>query len=127
MVDIYNNLLTELKNTLTDCTVLNSYPNQVPKFPCVILSDVENSIGQVDSSGEALTNVAFEISIFTNSTRRETDGKKIRNLVDDILSVTFGLNRDSVRSVANLSDNTIHRINMRYSGVVDKNYKIYRG
>ena len=106
MVDVYNEIYTKLKTTLTTATVLTTYPNEDAKFPCVIVSEVSNTThgDSVDNSGETHSVISLEIGIYTNSSSKESDARKSRNSVDSVMSGFYNFNRDSANPVPNYAD-----------------------
>jgi len=129
MIDVGNEIRTKLRNDLSPVKVLASYPNTDAKLPCVIFEELDNQTdnGTYDTTGETHSNTSYQIDIYTNSSTKETDGKAIRNDVDDIMSGYYGFNRDFSRPMKNFNDKTVYRITMRYSGTISKNDVIYRG
>lgn len=126
IVDITNEVLTQLKTILTTSTVLAEYPSTTPTFPCVTVSELSNNavLDTKDTSGYNHSDVALEINIFTSGTKRMSDAKKIRDTIDGQLSDTYGLVRDFTGQTPNM-DTNIFRYTMRYSGIVDSNRLIY--
>lgn len=128
MVDVFNEIYTKLKTTLTTVNVVKAYPEKDAVFPIVVVSEISNTINLdcVDSSGEKASDISFEIGIYTNSTTRETDARKIRNSVDDVMNGYYKFNRESANPVPNYADRNVYRYVMRYSATINKNKVIYR-
>jgi hypothetical protein len=128
IVDIYNEVFTKLKTTLTGVTVLNEYPSITPTFPCLIFADLLNDAfrDSIDSAGEQHNELSFRVEIYSNAQNKVTQVKTIRNNADAILSDFYGMTRGSARPIPNLVDNNIYRYEMTYTCVVDKNKKIFR-
>lgn len=126
IVDITNNIITRLDTDLT-ATVLNAMPSTTPSFPCVVVEEISNpeDMETVDSSGAKYSNVVMQIDIFTNSSKRVSDAKDLRNSIDSILSDEYGMSRDFAGRTPNLDD-SIYRYTLRYSALIDSNLKIYR-
>jgi len=128
IVDITNEVLTNLKTTLEDVTVLTAYPSTTPKFPCVIVEEMSNNSYElsIDSAGQHHNEVSFEINIFSNARNKMTQVKSIRNLVDAIMADEYRMTRDFSGATPNFLDNDIYRYTMRYSCVLDNDKVIYR-
>lgn len=128
IVDITNEILTEVKNALVGINVLAPYPELVIEPPTVTIEEKLNNtyIPTIDSSGQNHSQITIEINIFTNGSTRINDAKAIRNDIDAIVSDDFGLTRMFSDTIPNFADKSIYRYIMRYDCVVDKNKKIYR-
>lgn len=128
IVDITNEILTELKTTITDAKVLSSYQPTSTVFPVIVCEETDNTSDDdtKDSSGFTYCRITINIEIYTNGPNRMSKAKDLRSSVDAILSDTYGLSRISQRPVPNFNDSDIYRYQISYSGLVDKNKKIYR-
>lgn len=128
IVDITNEVLTAIHNSLTNCTVEATYPNTIPTFPVVTVSEFENNVDleTIDSSGEKYNLQSIEINIFSNSTNYLTEVRAIRKSIDDIMSGTYRMSRGYSGETPNFADNSIYKYTLRYSYRIDANKKIYR-
>lgn len=128
IVDIFNEVYTKLKTTITTATFSEGYPSTIPSFPTITVSETSNVTDEttIDSSGEVYNDLTFEINIFTKGTTRSTDAKAFRKSVDVIMSDFYGMSRDFAQPVPNFLDTNIYRITMRYSCRVNSNKAIYR-
>lgn len=130
IVDISNIILTDLKTTLGDnVTVLTSYQPIIPKFPTVLVEEIENvdDLATKDSGGVKYNNISFGIEIYTTGSRKISESKSIRNTINSIISQNYGLSRTFAQSVPNFVDENIHRYKLIYTGKIDSNKNIYRG
>lgn len=129
IVDIENELYTVLKDSLVDVTVEKEYNSKSVVFPCITISEISNNIYEntVDTSGETHNIQAFEINIFTAGSTKVTTAKSLRKQVDTIMGDTYKMSRDFSSATPNYIDDDIYRYTMRYSCIVSKNKKIYRG
>lgn len=129
IIDITNELFTDIKNELVGMNVLSSYQSTVSKFPTIIIEEIDNSHyrNSKDSSGFQHSNIAYSIEIYTTGTRRMTEAKKIRNRIDNVISGKYGLTRGTPIVVPNYLDGNIYRYKLTYSGLIDKTKTIYRG
>lgn len=127
MIDISNEVLTKLKQTL-ECPILRSYEEVSKEFPCVRFQDIVNSahLGTIDSSGETAANVSFQVDIFTTGNKKLTESKKIRDTVNLVMSDYYGMTRTESTEIPNYEDSNIFRYTLRYACVVTKDKKIYR-
>ena len=128
IVDITNEVLTELKETLTDVLVTAEFPQKKPVFPCLTIRESSNvtHIDSVDSGGERHNNISFEINIFSNAKNKTTQVRNIRSRVDEIMSGKYNMTRDFSDEVPNFADSNVFRYVLRYSCVVDSTKRIYR-
>lgn len=128
IVDITNEIYTILKQNIGSATVLSSYPDITPTFPCIIIEEISNTdnYDSVDSGGSNHSAVSLEINIFSNAQNKITEAKNLRNQVDAILSDTYGMTRNYSGTIPNFTDASLYRYVMRYSFLVDENRTIYR-
>lgn len=129
MIDITNEILTELKLNLKNVNVLTSFQSTVSKFPTVIFEELDNSnyLPTKDTSGFQHSSIAYSVEIYTRGSKRMSDAKEIRDNVDDIISSKYGLTRGRPMIVPNYLDDTIYRYRLTYTGLIDKTKTIYRG
>lgn len=129
IVNITNEVFTKLKNEIKNATVLTSYNLKNPQFPCITFVETSNTKDDntIDSSGETVNILAFEVNIFTTGNMKLSRAIEIRQAVDNILSDYYKMSRDFASETPNYLDDTIYRYTMRYSCLVDKNKTIYRG
>ena len=127
IVDITNEVLTRLKNDLDNVSILPSYPEKTPKFPVVVVRDMQNVsvIRTKDTSGFNHSDVSIEFQIFTKGSKKMSDAKVIRNDIDKILSDEYGMNRVYSDEVPNYTDRDVYRYVLRYNGIIDENKLIY--
>lgn len=128
ITNIYNEFLTVIKSTLTDCRVMGTYPIVSPSFPLVIMTETANDthIDTVDTSGEKHNDIIITFEIFSDAEDKLNIVRDIRNRVDAIMADTYQLNRSIIGDVTNYADPNVYRYIVRYSGVVDSTNKINR-
>lgn len=128
IVDITNEILTDLKTTITDAKVLSSYQPTTTSFPVIVCEETDNvsDDNTKDSSGFTHCKITLNIEIYTNGPNRMSKAKTLRVVVDSILSDKYGLSRISQRPIPNFNDSDIYRYQISYVGSVDKNKKIFR-
>lgn len=129
IVDITNELLTDIKNELVGIDVYTSFQSKISKFPTVIVEEIDNSsyLPTKDSNGFQHSGIAFSIDIYTRGNSRVSDAKKIRNRIDSVISNKYGMTRGTPVVAPNYLDDTIYRYRMTYRGLIDKRKTIYRG
>ena len=127
MIDIENQVITAVTNTLGETKVYSDL-SQVPSaFPCVYVVEADNYTYQrsLDSKlGENHANVMYEVHFYTN----DNVGKKMKckalfATVDDVMQ-RLGFVRLSRTNITQ-NNATVYRIVGRYSAVVSKNEIIY--
>lgn len=130
IVDIVNEIYTNIKISLPDVNVLSSFQPTVAKFPTVVIEEVDNSvhISSKDSGGFKYSNIAITVEIYTTGSAKMSDNKRIRNKVDEIMSDNYGMTRGQPVVIPNYLDNRIYRYKMSYTCIIDnKTKKIHRG
>lgn len=127
IVDITNELLTELKTLLVGTMVVSSYQNNNTKFPIVVVEEIDNydDEGTKDSSGYNFCDISIRVEIYTEGQNRMSAAKALRNSIDSLFSDTHGLRREAQQAIPNFSDANVFRYQITYTGLVDKNRTIY--
>lgn len=128
IIDITNEVYTNLKTTLTDVTVLPTYPSTIPVFPCITVEELTNTnnTDTHDSAGDHHSDASIEIYIYTNGEDRISKAKSIRNRIDVIMNDNYNMLREDSRPIPNPADLTLYRYVLRYSYTIDSNKIIYR-
>lgn len=128
IVDITNEVLTQLKTLLPNVTVLTAYPETAPSFPCVIITENSNTskYDTVDTSGNKFCDVSLEINIFCTGKTKMSDAKAIRNSIDGLFSDTYRMGRVFSDEIPNYIDTTVYRYLLRYEFSIDGNRTIYK-
>lgn len=128
IVDITNEVYTNLKTALVGITVLPSYPSTTPVFPCVLFEEMTNTsnLATIDTSGEKCNDVSFEVNIFSNADNKLTEVRAIRKQVDTILADGYRMTRMFGGATPNFMGTDSYRYTLRYSFTIDNNKKVYR-
>lgn len=126
IVDVANELYTDLKTTVTSATVYKQRPLKVPVFPCVTLSfSTPIDSTTIDSSGENYNLITVNVNIYSDSEQFNTEIWNIRKEVDARLADFYKLERNVDEELDNIDPN-LYRWVMRYDGVVSSDSVIYR-
>lgn len=131
IVNKVNTAVATLKNTYPKLRVVSEYIETSETFPLisVVESDNYTHLATQDASlTDHAANVAFEINIFANDSKKKSTAKKIAAAVDaEMLNNLF--TRTFMGQTPNV-DRTVYRITMRYTAVVwpvvDGNNTIYQ-
>ncbi len=127
MIDITNEVFTKLKTELADVNVTTSFVTEPTEYPTITFMELDNSTDEdtKDSSGEVLSNILFEVNIYTTGDSKLSDAKTLRSRVDTVLNGYYGMRREFSNPVPNFLNNTVYRFILRYGCSVDKSSKIY--
>lgn len=128
IIDITNEIYTNIKTELSNVTVLTAYPLTTPIFPCVTVEESSNTTNgnSIDTEGEQYSDISFEINILSNATNKVTETKAIRKQIDDIMSGQYRMTRGFSGVTPNMIDMNVYRYTLRYSCTIDSTKKIYR-
>lgn len=128
IVDITNEVYTNLKDTMVTVTVLTAYPSTNPTFPCVTIEEISNTTNPntIDTNGEQYNDISFEINIFSDGTSKVSETKTIRKQVDDIMSGQYRMTRGFSGVTPNFLDTNVQRYTLRYTCSINSNKMIYR-
>lgn len=129
IVDIVNDIITEIKAEYPSYTVLQEFPERTPNFPCVLVDEQSNIVNQntLDSGGYHHSNITIKVEVITKGTGKITSAKKIRKEIDDILAGKYLMERFGSNRVPNFTDTSLYVLRSTYRGIVDKNKRIYGG
>lgn len=134
IVNKVNTAVATLKNTYPKLRVVSDYIETSETFPLisVVESDNYTHLATQDAAlVDHAANVAFEINIFANDSKKKSTAKKIAAAVDaEMLNNLF--TRTFMGQTPNV-DRTVYRITMRYTAVVwpvvdgnNTTYQMYR-
>lgn len=123
ILDITNEIYDLIKTKLTDVTVLQEYPEDVPIFPCVIVYDggYIDTDDSFDSAGEYFNSGEIKFEIFSNLANKRENVKDIRNRIDTELKNKYRLRRNFDDIVPNFIDTGVLRRLITYSFKINKN------
>lgn len=134
MVDKVNTAVASLKATYPKLRVVSDYVYTSETFPLisVVESDNYTHLATQDAAlKDHAANVAFEINIFANDSKKKSTAKKIAAAVDKCMLENL-FTRTFMGQTPNV-DETVFRITMRYTAVVwpvvngnNTTYQMYR-
>lgn len=134
MIDIEMTVIGEVSKTLremygNDIYITGEIITGVPsRFPAVCVREASNII-YTKSRDENIENhdtIMYEADVFSNLEEgKKQQAKEIAEIIDSVFC-TLGFTRTFCEPVENLSDAAIYRIKLRFTGIVDKQYRIYR-
>lgn len=133
MIEIENQVYSRLKDYLTskfaDINMSSVYINAPSQFPFVSIVEIDNSVNtraEDCCNVENADNISYEINIQTkNPNTKKIVANDIARAVDEFM-LSLGFIRNSKVPLSSDNDGVAYRIVMRYSGVVDKNFIVYR-
>lgn len=124
MIFLQNDIVAHLK-TLTysyDVTIRPSNSKLTPVYPLVIIDEIDNSVKQAIHGEEKYSNVAYQIDIFTKDmypSSASTVGSNIASTISNEMQTHYGLLRQNLTNLPDVNDDTINRITMRFTGILD--------
>ena len=133
MINVENEIFSIIENAVRkvypDSYIIGEYVKSPPKFPCISLVEMDNSVytrTQTDSSVENHAELMYELNVYSNKkSGKKSECKAIATLIDNELA-TLGFSRTMLQPIPNMDDATIYRITGRYTAVVSKDKAIYR-
>lgn len=126
---IFSEIATALRDAFDDIYVAGEYVAQPPRFPAVLLVEMDNTVypSGRDSGGiENYADVMYQVDVFSNRVRgKKAECKAIISLIDSEFA-RLGFTRSFLNPVQNMNDATIYRMTGRYRAVVGKDNYVYR-
>lgn len=127
IVDIEQELYTLLKTNI-EYKITDMYPTSITSTPIIVISEYTNNtnLETIDSAGEQTNIVYITLELFCSGNKAKSIIGDMTNKIDTLLT---GLNftRVSNQYVTNFADRNVVRKVLRYTFIVDKNKKVYRG
>ena len=100
-------------------TCVNFFPVLIFQALCITQADSVVIGNKWDTSGGEISQVMFEINMYSNKTGgKKTECKSIAIAIDDIMS-SMNFRRMALTPVENMEDATIYRLVARYRGATD--------
>ena len=133
MIDCENEIFSIIANAVRkvypDSYIIGEYVKSPPKFPCISLVEMDNSVytrTQTNSSVENHAELMYELNVYSNKkSGKKSECKAIASLIDNELAA-LGFSRNMLQPIPNLDDATIYRMVGRYRAVVSKDKMIFR-
>lgn len=132
MLEVENKVITLIRQWLEsklpdeNISISSDLDNIPSSFPHVSIVEGDNANYQatIDTeSNEKYVESMIDINIYTDDqTGRKAHAKQIANVIDEVM-IKKGFNRIAKTQIP--SDD-LYRLNIRYQGVVDKDFYIYR-
>ena len=99
------------------------------KFPFISIKEIADDLydENLDKTDQRF-NIGYEIKIYTinkGQTAKEEITEELKNLVNDVFDVHYGLRRTFNQEIPNV-DLNVFRWGMRFEGKIDENKIIYR-
>lgn len=137
MKNLVNELVTHLKNLeypVIIKAIRDSHSKANPVYPMIVVDEVNNSSRFALKGEERLSNLVYQIDIFSKDMvvgLTPTSGKNIcrdiSHVVDAEMNSEYGLTRTSAVETPDNNDSTVSRCTLRYSGILDlKSDLMYR-
>lgn len=127
--DIFNTMVTKLREKYPDIFVTGEYVKAPSSFPCVSIVEIDNSTlieTKSSNENEEYATVLYELNVYTNKSKgKKAECKEIVSLIDTMFT-SLNFNRIMLQPIPNLQDATIYRMLGRYRAVVSDNNIIYR-
>lgn len=136
MIGLYQEVFDKLKTDLLAQSeyspqVFKMSPQQMSTFPVVEVVEINNILQEeaLDKT-EQFNKLSYEINIYTqdnsSGVSKVVIAEELRDIVDEVMSNHFGMNRTLCQRMANL-DMNVYRIILRYECVLDnERLVIYR-
>lgn len=127
--EIFNIIAKVVREKYPDIYITGEYVKIPPKFPCVSLIEMDNSVYTKTQSSDSVENHAelmYELNVYSNKkSGKKSECKAIASLIDDELAA-LNFSRTMLQPIPNMDDATIYRILGRYRMVASKDKQIYR-
>lgn len=127
--EIFNIVAKAVRAVYPDIYITGEYVKSPPKFPCVSLIEMDNSVyarTQTNSSVENHAELMYELNVYSNKkSGKKSECKAIAELIDNELAA-LDFSRTMLQPIPNMDDATIYRMLGRYRAVVSKDKTIYR-
>lgn len=127
--EIFDIVANAVRKVYPDSYIIGEYVKSPPKFPCISLVEMDNSVytrTQTDSSVENHAELMYELNVYSNKkSGKKSECKAITSLIDNELAA-LGFSRSMLQPIPNLDDATIYRMVGRYRAVVSKDNTIFR-
>ena len=118
--DVFEMVASAVEEAFPDARVQNVSIEQPESFPCVTVTEADNSVlrRMRTVNIENAVSVMYEVNVFANNAAgKKSEAKQIANLIDGKF-LEHGFTRTMKSQVPNFADRRIYRIVLRYAAVV---------
>lgn len=124
MKNLVNEIVAHLKTLSYGQTVevRSVYSKKPPVYPMVTVDEIDNATRMALKNEERLSNLGYQIDIYSGDMYPNAGTKvcwNIAAIVDAALNSQYGMTRTSAVTLPDVNDNTMSRITLRYSGILD--------
>lgn len=115
------------KTENSSVTVYSEYTATPASFPCVMLTEINNSSLQSTQTTESMENhvqVAYQIDIYDKGDNKRKNAKNLAKAIDSaLLGVKFS--RGMLEKLSDNEDAQLYHIIARYDAVIDIDNRVY--
>lgn len=127
--EVFSTVAKSVRDEFPDVYMVGEYVKTPPRFPCVSLVEMSNTVDMRTQTSEFTENHAklmYQVDVYSNKTKlKKTECKAIIALIDKEMAA-MGFSRTMMQPIPNIDDATIYRITARYTAVVSKDKIIFR-
>lgn len=127
-INIFNELYTGLSTLLGSSVKMSSVDTNTPtSYPFVSMVEIDDSVYLEGSDSCCIENFAekdYEINIYTQQPNKKSKNDDLFDKVDEYFSKLGFVRRTKMPMP--MSDESLYRVVVRYSGICSKNKTIYR-
>lgn len=128
MINVFNEIYTGLSTQLGSDVSMSSVDTNTPaSYPFVSVVQINDSVfleGSDCCNIENFADIEFEINVYTEQPSKKAKNDELCEKIDTYLS-SIGLVRRTKMPLS-MSDESLYRVVIRYSGIVSKDHTIYR-
>lgn len=126
---VFNDIATDLLAQYPGISISQEASDTQARFPAVTIVEMDNSVLQKMSTTniENAVMLMYEVNVFSNLAKQSERKKQCKEIIAVIDGefARLGFTRTMCNPIANLQDNKIYRMISRYTGVCDRNFRIY--
>ena len=126
--EVFSIVAKAVRAVYSDIYLVGEYVKSPPKFPCVSLVEMDNSVHTKTQTNEVENHaeLMYEVNIYSNKkSGKKSECKAIAALIDNEMAA-LGFSRMMLQPIPNMEEATIYRMVGRYRAVVSKDKKIFR-
>ncbi len=125
MKSLVDEIITGLQRetfSVTIKSIRSAYSKLAPEYPMIAVSEIENSNRTSILGKERFSDLGYQIDIFSKDiypTAGADICSDIGSVVDNYLQSTYGFTRVTTIRLPDISDSTVSRLSLRYTGILD--------